>query len=103
MRKPAILATAAAAAACLASAHALALEPPRPLTGPELQALLTGNTLIGSDKDGFYWMYYADGDTVWGRSAAAPSCELPATNSAEAVSVPTVSSIGTVPPVASEA
>jgi hypothetical protein len=70
MRKPAILAIAAAAAACLASAHALALEPPRPLTGPELQALLTGNTLIGSDKDGFYWMYYADGDTVWGRSAA---------------------------------
>ena len=42
-------------------------------------------------------------DTVCGRREAAPSCELPATNSADAVSLPTVSSIGTGPDSASDA
>ena len=49
--------------------HALALDSPRPLSGRELQMLLLGNTLIGTDEDGPYWMYYPSADTLWGRSA----------------------------------
>ena len=69
IRKPAILELAAVAAACLASAHASDLESPRALTGLQLQTLLSGNTVIGADKDGPFWMYYANDTTVWGRSA----------------------------------
>jgi hypothetical protein len=70
MRNPAIFAAAVLATASLPSNHAFALETPHPLTGEEVQALLTGNTLIGWDKEGPFWMYYADGHTVWGRSSS---------------------------------
>jgi hypothetical protein len=47
-----------------------ALEVSKPLTGRELRDLLLGNTLIGLDGDGPYWLHYPSEGTLWGRSAA---------------------------------
>jgi hypothetical protein len=47
----------------------LALDTSKPLSGRELQNLLSGNTLIGLDEDGPYWLYYPSRSTLWGRSA----------------------------------
>ncbi len=70
MRISISLGAAVLAAFCLAAIQgAFASEPPRPLSGRELQTLLLGNTLIGVDEGGPYWMYYPNLDTVWGRSA----------------------------------
>jgi hypothetical protein len=71
MRAFFLLGAAVVAASCLVpSAQSLALESPRPLSGRQLQVLLLGNTLIGLDEDGPYWMYYPSADTLWGRSSA---------------------------------
>jgi hypothetical protein len=41
----------------------------RILAGDELQRLLTGNTLKGYDRNGPFWIYYADRDTIWGEAS----------------------------------
>jgi hypothetical protein len=71
MRTISLLAAALVAALFLAqNREARALDAPRALSGEELQLLLPGNTLIGIDEDGAYWMYYPSEDTLWGRSAS---------------------------------
>ena len=70
MRTVSLFGAALLAVSCLVPAtQSLALDSPRPLSGRELQVLLLGNTLIGLDEDGPYWMYYPSADTLWGRSS----------------------------------
>lgn len=71
MRTVSLLGAAILAASCIMAARdSSAADSPRPLSGGELQALLLGNTLIGIDEDGPFWMYYPTADTLWGRSAS---------------------------------
>jgi hypothetical protein len=69
MRTVSLFGAAILAASCVMAAKESAAADSRPLSGPELQALLLGNTLIGIDEDGPFWMYYPSADTIWGRSA----------------------------------
>jgi hypothetical protein len=70
MRFSTLLLAAILAATVLPIRQASALDSPRPLSGRELQVLLLGNTLIGADQDGPFWMYYPNAATLWGRSAS---------------------------------
>ena len=71
MRTISLLTAALVAALFLTQGReARALDAPRALSGEELQLLLLGNTLIGIDEDGAYWMYYPSETTLWGRSAS---------------------------------
>ena len=38
----------------------------RTLAGPEISRLLTGNTVLGRDRLGPFWMHYPSQSTVWG-------------------------------------
>jgi hypothetical protein len=40
-----------------------------PLAGDQVQAILTGNTLVGYDEAGPFWMYYPSLGTMWGRAS----------------------------------
>ena len=70
MRFSTLLLSAILAATILSLRQASALDSPRPLSGRELQVLLLGNTLIGADQDGPFWMFYPNAATLWGRSAS---------------------------------
>jgi hypothetical protein len=71
MRLPILLLAAVLAASMFAPFRpAAALDAPRPLSGRELQLMLTGNTIIGMSDDGPFWMYYPEPGTLWGRSAS---------------------------------
>jgi hypothetical protein len=71
MRTVSLFGAAIFAASCIMVAReSSAADSPRPLGGRELQALLLGNTLIGMDEDGPFWMYYPTAETLWGRSAS---------------------------------
>src|SRR3954451_471765 len=39
------------------------------LGGDQVQAILTGNTLVGYDEAGPFWMYYPSLGTMWGRAS----------------------------------
>ena len=39
------------------------------LNGEEVRRVLTGNTLVGYDQAGPYWMYYPSGGTIWGQAS----------------------------------
>jgi hypothetical protein len=41
----------------------------RTLTGSEVRTVLAGNTLVGRDDIGPFWMHYPSHDTVWGLSS----------------------------------
>jgi hypothetical protein len=41
----------------------------RTLSGEEIRRVLTGNTLVGYDGAGPYWMYYPSGGTIWGQAS----------------------------------
>jgi hypothetical protein len=39
------------------------------LSGDQVQSVLTGNTLVGYDEAGPFWMYYPSVGTIWGRAS----------------------------------
>ena len=43
----------------------------RTLSGDQVQGVLTGNTLVGYDEAGPFWMYFPSLGTIWGRSSTS--------------------------------
>ena len=41
----------------------------RTLSGDQVQGVLTGNTLVGYDEAGPFWMYFPSLGTIWGRAS----------------------------------
>ena len=41
----------------------------RTLDGEEIRRVLIGNTLVGYDSTGPFWMYYPSADTLWGQAS----------------------------------
>ena len=39
------------------------------LSGDQVQSVLTGNTLVGYDEAGPFWMYYPSVGMIWGRAS----------------------------------
>src|SRR5262245_55443437 len=59
-------------ASCSGSRHSsddTAALKERTLGADEIQAALTGNTLVGYDEAGPYWMYYPSIGMIWGRAS----------------------------------
>ena len=44
-------------------------QAPRTLSGAEIGRVLIGNTLVGYDSAGPFWMYYPSADTLWGQAS----------------------------------